>query len=417
MSTDVLDVTEKKVQVTLPAGFKHLYDDVYRVRWDLIEFADDGFDPNATQFVYQNPRHIKNGSRLMGKGGSKQEMDELREAIRTEGLKHPLDCRWSSSERQKIQLVGGSRRKRSIDKLRSEKAMCHNPATQSEESADQVYEYIVCHVNEMDDDTALKHAVSSNEQGRPIGEGALVALVRHLRKCGRTDEQIRWSLSKSPTWVKESDEILQLDDKTFESFCQEDINRTVALKLVKIPELQQRLNILGASIRVAEARISADIKKHDAQIDKAKDDEELAQGEIMAAKHTNKSSAKAQKKVRAARDKVSAHEKAKEEILTKRTGKVGTQDLEKAVADTGQESDATPSRRPLSSNKVKKEWLGNIAAWIKAGSKNEDGEDLEISMDDLHFGKVFCEALLSGEENVAKVFKVNARNRERRKKK
>ena len=407
MPTEV-DSTTTTTQETYPDGIIHMFDNVFKVRHDLIEFADDGIDPESTEFVYQNPRHIVNGAQPMGKGGTKEEMATLREAIRSEGLKHPLDCRWLP-DHKKIQLVGGSRRKRSIDKLRAENAKCYNPVTSDLEPATGLYEYIVCHINEMDDETALKHAISSNEEGRPIGEGALAALVRHLRKCGKSDDQIRWTLSKSVAWLRQTDEILQLDSKCFNAFCTEEINRTVALKLVSIPDVKRRLQLFGDATKEASARIQANIKKHDEQIEKAKDEEELLEGEARAAEVMGKPATKARKKVSVARDRIAQHEKAKDEVGKKRTNRVIAKDLAAAAKKNGEDN---VDVRPLTATKVKKEWLSTVTALIAKKGTAEDGT--EYDLDHLYCAQILLKAYLQGEEKIEKVLKIIARNQDRR---
>jgi len=403
VETETVKLPSKKI---LPEGIIHMFDDVYKVRHDLVEFADDGFDLNAKEFVYQNPRHIANGTQKMGLGGSRDEMDSLRAAICTEGLKHPLDCRWIK-DGKKVQLIGGSRRKRSIDKLRADNTNCHNPATGKREPAANVYEYVVCHINDMDDDTALKHAVSSNEESKSIGEGALAALVRHLRHCKKDDDYIRWVLSKSVAWLRQTDEILQLDDKCFNAFCDEQINRTVAIRLVAIPDVGHRLQLLGDASKEAAVRIQASLKKHDEQIDKAKDEEEQLDGEARAADAMGQPSTKVRKKLSETRDRIEHHEKAKEETAKKRTNRVIAKDLDKAAKSTG-DTDV----KPLTAVKVRKEWLEAVTALIDNKGVAEDGTQYDL--DHLHCAKTLIKAFLQGEENIEKPLKIIARNQERR---
>ena len=393
-------------QKKYPDGIIHMFDDLFRVRADMVDYADDGFDQDAKKFVYQNPRQISNGEQLMGKGGTPAEMDSLREAIRTEGLKHPLDCRWHFNG-SRIQLIGGSRRKRSIDKLIADKSKCYNPVSREMEPASSVYEYIVCHINEMDDDTALKHAISSNEEGRSIGEGALAALVRHLRQCGKDDDYIRHTLSKSVMWLRQTDEILRLDDRSFDAFCTEKINRTVALKLVAVPDVKRRLLLLGDAAKEASIRIQADIAKHDEQIFKAEKEEEELSGELRAAEEMGVPTDDTEKKISAVKDRIAHHEKAKLAANKKRTNKVIAKDLSNAASGTSDDE-----VKPLTSVKVRKEWLGTVSALLKSEGKDEDGT--EYDLDILHCAKSLIGAYLQGEENITKVLKIIARNQERR---
>jgi len=401
------DVVDQQTVRKLPEGIIHLHGDLYRVRHDLIEYASEGFDPASTEFVFQNPRHISDGTesgKTIGHGFSKEAMDELREAIRTEGLDHPLVCRWLPGN-QKVQIVAGERRKRCLDKLRKDKETVFDPTTQQMVSAADHYNFIECRISEMDEKTALKRSISETETGKSFGEGALVLLVRHLRTCGMDDKEILATMSKSPSWLKQSDDILKLDEKCFKSFCTDKINRTVALQLVNIPDVTKRIQLLGKASEIAQQRIAQEIKKLDAQIEGAQTDLEHAEGEAAAAdvQGTPAQKKRAMKKVRAARDKVTTKQKAKETAKGKGTAKVIDKDLRKAAKSSGTDGDDEAVKpKSLTGVKVKKHYVDILASIIRRGGKTEDGEEVEFEIEELQLAKTISECIYKGEADVLK---------------
>lgn len=404
----------KQKATNLPEGVTHLHGDLYRVRHDLIEYADDGFDLGSDELIFQNPRHItaSTDSKPMGLGFSKPEMDELRESIRTQGLKSPLSTRWMPGN-QKVQIVDGERRKRSIDKLRKDKSDVYVPATGKQAPAGEHYEYIDCRIEEMDEEAALKHSISMTQSGRSFGEGALVVIVRHLRKCGKDDKEILEIMGKSPSWLKQSDDILQLDDKSFTAFCDDKINRTVALQLVTIPDVAKRIKLLGHASKIAQQRITEEMKKLDDQVEKAETELEHAEGEEAEANAigTPDKKKKATRKVRVARTKVETKKKAKEEATKKGTAKVIDKDLQQAAKETETE-DVKP--KALTGVKIQKHYVDVLVSTIRRGGKDEEGNDLDFDPEELQLAKTVCDFIVKGEPDVFKALKQHRTNKARR---
>lgn len=401
-------IAEQKKSATqeLPEGVKHLHGDMYLVCHDLIEYADDGFDLSAAALIFQNPRHISASTdgKPMGIGFSKTEMDELRESIRTEGMKNPLSTRWLPG-RKKVQVVDGERRKRSLDKLRKDKTPVYVPATGEYAPATEHYEFIECRIEEMTEEAALKHSISMTERGCSFGEGALVLIVRHLRNCGKEDKSILEIMGKSTSWLKQSDDILKLDDKTFQAFCGDQINRTVALQLVTIPDIGKRIKLLGKATQIAQQRIMDEINKLDEQIDKAETELEHAEADEVVANALGSGTdkKKANRKVRTARNKVDSKKKAKEETGQKGTSKVIDKDLQQAAKEEGVEEDIKP--KSLTGVKIGKHYVDALALTIRRGGKDDEGNDLGFDMEELHLAKTVCENIVKGEVDVFKAIK------------
>ena len=139
----------------LPSGTKHLFGTMFSVRLSMIKVADGGFDPTSTELSFFNPRWTEMNGKRFGVGFSAQEMQDLREDIQTEGLNHPLRCRWfpyqhpRTTQPKGVQLVDGERRFRSLSLLVKENVLCFDVNTGQMRPARELYEWIECRVTEI----------------------------------------------------------------------------------------------------------------------------------------------------------------------------------------------------------------------------------------------------------------------------
>ena len=135
-------------------AIQHIERDLYRVRLDEVKFAE-GSESEALSF--RNPRCILGSTNP--KGFSREEMTELREAIRTEGLKQPILLRWIEIDGERnIQCIGGERRCRCIRKLVADNEQCWDAAEETFKPAAELYQYVDARINNLDDASAWKHA-------------------------------------------------------------------------------------------------------------------------------------------------------------------------------------------------------------------------------------------------------------------
>lgn len=384
-------------QDEVSADIIHLHGDLYRVKYDLIEYADGNFNITGKKLVFQNPRHIStNSGKPLGEGFGKAAMDELFHALVTEGMKNPLSCRWLPGK-NKVQLVDGERRKRCIDKLRKENPMVHVPSTGETVSAVEHYEYIDCRIEEMSDESALKHAISMTESSKHFGEGALVLLVQHLRNHNMDDKTILSIMSKSASWLKQSDDILQLDKESLAAFCNNKINRTVALRLLTVDE-KKRSILLDKSSEISKARIEKEIEKHDLQIEEAQQELQEVEKEAAEVAGRPRKEKKVSKKISMARDKVDQKVKEKEEVQEKGTAKVILKDLQLAAQEEGLTEEVKP--KPLSAVKIQKCYLDVINKLIDNDGVDEESEDIVLESQNLELAKIICEGILQGYEDI-----------------
>lgn len=202
---------------------------------------------------FKNPRRAS--SAVQPKGYAPEEMEELRNAIKNEGLEHPLSIRaWAG--KKKYVVLNGERRFRCLQKLIADKEMCYDPATKQNRPADQLYKSVCCRVHsDITDDVAYQLAFSTNDRACDIGETATVAVVRHFYQDLKWSEaQILKVTGKSKPWLAETIAIIKLDQTTWDSFAAGRINRSVAAALAQKTE-RERVASLEAVIEVQKHRV------------------------------------------------------------------------------------------------------------------------------------------------------------------
>lgn len=400
-------------------GIQHLNGNLYRVRNTLINFTEQG-EPN-NGLTFSNPRLINGNPKP--KGFSKEEMNELREAIRTEGLANPLLLRWSEVDnKRKLQVVGGERRKRCIDKLITSDADCFDPATESWMKASKVYEYIDVRINEMDDQTAFKNAFSENDTSVGIGDGATIGLIAEFRKAGWTDDEILKTTGKSISWLRDTDILLSLDEKTFAALTSEEINRSSALELAKIEDVQTRTEHLHLAEQFAVSRIKALKEKLTHEVESAETKAELAKAAAVEAVIRNNDEDAAEKEKAKQEKALARAAKKKQEIenLDENMPVITGKDLHKAKNKIASKDETISDEeledgKALTNAKIAKYWYEPLAKIIKdwEGLEGEaEGANLEIDLCDAKLVLLLIDARLQGIKDITSLLQAHKLTKE-----
>lgn len=389
-------------------GITHISDDLYKVPLSIIQLTAPGF-AGVTDLEFRNPRHALDDGKLKAHGFDKVSMDELRESIRTEGLENPLICRviQNGDSEPVIQLVAGERRKRCLDKLVKGNEDCYDPADGEFKAAKDVHKTVLCRVRLLDDEDSFKLAFGENDRAVGIGEGATLALIRHLRNCNASDEQLQRITGKSITWVRDTDTLLSLDDTTFAAVCNDEVNRTVALTLAKINDVEERLERLKNAQAYVQRRIEKVKIKVVKEVKEAEQEEEIASADMTLAEHMDEDVDAAQAVAAKAKRKAAAKRKKAEELEGKKL-QVTSKDLR---ASATKEEDGV---KPLTFKKIQKSWKEPIAALIRRKFKDEEGDVVEVDSEDVYFLKLICEKIEAGERDPMKLLRQHARNKANR---
>lgn len=386
-------------------GVIHLYGNLYRMRLDLIHFADT---VEKDVLSFKNPRLMLAGSKP--KGFSKEEMSELRESVRTIGLENPMILRPVEFEGKTIlQLISGERRTRCCQKLVKDDADCYNPATGKYVKASDLYEYVEVRINHLDDRAAWKSAYSSNDKAVDIGDGATIALIREWRNAGWTDDEILETTGKSISWLRDTDVLIGLDEETFDALKNEQINRSVALEFAKIEDVNERLETLKSALNFASTRLQEIKKKLAKAADNAEDKLELAEAQKAAAELGGDKKAKEKAEVKAT--KLAARVAKKKAAADDESTKVNSKDLQKArssVKKTGN-SHAGEDAKALTRNKIQKHWYAPCAAHVKGAEESDDFDN-----EDARLVILLSESIEKGNEDIFKILKHHKKMKDKR---
>ena len=399
MPEEVVNETKNEtiVERELPEGVVSLTGNLYTIDPTDLVFADGGFNPDSDKLEYRNIRYALAQQKLVGSGLERDKMARLTERIRTEGLHQYPICRWFDAG---VQVVDGERRTRCIRKLISDNAQCWDKKTKTWVPAKELYANLPVFIDEMTDEEALRLNFSASESGQAFGDGAVIAYVKHLRKCGLEDKDILYLTGYSSEWLKQSDKLCNLDEKCFSALSEGKITRGLASELLEIDEIPARLEILDQRITKAEKRHAEVNKALAAKVETAKDTLEVAkadevqadregQGDIQEAKAKRK---KATKTVESAEEKLKKHQDAQP----------------KAGAKTGTEP------KPLTYSKIEKCWLEPVVATIKSECKDENGEPLLIDMEDLRLAKFLCEQMRKGQKDILRILASHKKHKDER---
>jgi hypothetical protein len=379
--------------VDLPKGVEHLYGSLYSVPLKDIKFAEGGFGAEDSVLVFKNTRHALAGMKVLGRGLDKDSMKILRDSIKIQGIHNLPLCRWHEGG---VQCVEGERRLRSVNKLFNENIDCYDKKTGNIVPAKELYKKITVQIEEMDDKTAYKTSLAASEMSEGFGEGARVAFIAYLRRCNLPDSDILDITGYGVEWLKLTDKLSKLDEKTFAALASEEINRAVALKLLGISDLKERHKKLNKFLETANERWFA---TQAALEEKA---EQL--GEIAEVAESN------------AEDNGSEEEKSKAQKAKERAATAAAQAQKHANTKpkATPKDDDSPVPKPLTAVKLTKFWLEPVKEIVKNNCVDEKGQDLQIDPEDARLAKTLCEYFIKGEVDIAKILKSHAKNKARR---
>jgi hypothetical protein len=353
---------------------RHLHGNLFRVRRNRIQLSKSGLSVKDGELIYGNPRWFTNNKgELEAKGIEKSKMDELQNSIQEEGLENPIRLRVIESDSGSyLEVVNGERRFRCVESLCEKNPPCFDAEANFYRPASDVFEWIDCRVEHMDDKTALRIALKPNETSEVIGDLASFHVVKTLRQSGFDDQEILKATGKSTSWLRETEKIVDLDEKCLDHFESDRINRTVALHLSMIADLDERHRLLEEIENSSEIRHASKIKKAEQKIEKAEMNQEIhnAAAELASAEGDEEEAEIHKKKSQKAKKKV---EEAKEQHENLVSG---------STTATGKDVQTVEGSGPLSHTKIKSLYLDLINKVIEQNGFDDDDNSygLDISM-------------------------------------
>lgn len=382
---------------------KHLHGNLYRVRRSRIRMARAGLSVDNGRLVYGNPRWFvnKNGERE-ARGIESSKMDELKHSIQHSGLDNPIRLRPVESDENFLEIVNGERRFRCISMLCDEGSICHDAAVGDKATAEDVYEWVDCRIDRMDDCEALGVALKTNETSEVIGDLANIEVVKALRDAGYDDSEILKATGKSVSWLRETDRIIGLDEVCLDHFQRDQITRKAALQLALIENAEERISLLESIVSIARNRRESKIRQLDRQIDDAETKElinnaaaEVANkiGDEEQAERLAAAGRKAKKKMESA--------KGERERVSSKPAKADARDIKKVNSSkkSREEVDDSESEEHLMS-----QYMEVIEQVIASQGFDEDGNSYGLDIGLLSVVGGVLGAIIMGLDNPMEVF-------------
>jgi hypothetical protein len=408
--------TNEKVRVNgkdypLPEEYKLLDSEgfAYEVPLSSIRYAEPPTDDKSGEYRWYNYRHVtKNGL-------GDEEMKALRNSIRDLGLLNKPLCCWAVDDNgiPFPKLLAGERRVRSLRTLVEENKKVFSIAKNVYVPAQDVYSHLIVTIRSIaDDDEALSLAWGSEDR-EDWGDSAKTRMVMELRKAGKDDKDILRITRKSTSWLRDEDLLAGLDEDTYTAYDRGTINRTVALKLCRIDDLEERKQLLEEIHKEALADRQRQINELKSAVNKAETAALIAEGKDVITEsdgdteHRSKSRKKVESlKARAAKKKIKL-EKIKEKPVQAKSTHINR--VAKKRMDANGVAGAKPvvDVKVLTPAKIIKQ-LGVIERSIKSGGKDENGKQVmdETALQFLQaFVKPVVKGICEGKDDIIAVFK------------
>ena len=393
--------------VNLPEGIKLLHGALYLVPFDMISIADK--EPSEDGYKFSNPRTLteKGQSDLM----DKKSAELLRADIRDRTLMAPFVCRWAEENGEiRPQLVGGERRHRAVDKLRTDKTLVKD-ASSAKLNAEGEYEYeyrpasevyamVPCQIFSAKSDVdALGLAYSENAMRLNLTEGHDIAICQELRKSGASDEKIMEIMRKDARWLRDTDNFINnLDESSLKDLIEDRIDRDSAKALLEIEDVDIRTKIRES----ANAESAEDAARRRARYQKrvaaAMEEQEIAAGSKADADY---SGTQAVKDV-ANKTLVDADAKVKRTIEDRDSKKAITKKKHIVSATKSVTGNDPTNKHSMRAPKIQEYYVDYLASVIDNDGKAPD-ESFQIDTKALEFGLAIAKGILSGQTNCADI--------------
>lgn len=374
---------------------QHLHGNLFRARRGLVKLANSGLSVQEGKLVYGNPRWFVNKSgEPEAKGIEKGKMEELRNSIQDEGLENPIRLRVKEGKKNFLEVINGERRLRCVEQLCERDVPCFDAESNSQRPASEMYEWIECRIEFMDDEMALRCALKPNETSEVIGELASLNVVKTLRDSGFDDQDILKATGKSISWLRETEKIIGLDEVCLGYFENEKINRKVALHLAQIEDAEERIATLEKINEAAMARHSEKIKQAEKKVSNANKDQECQETAAHLAKKSGDDEAAEQHIEKSKKAKKRAEEGSNERRkLSGKSATATSKDLE-SVSDVS---------KPLSHNKIQSLYMDLIEQIIESEGIDESGDSMGINLELLKAVAGVLSAIMSGKKEAIDV--------------
>ena len=355
-----------------------LADNFYQVDFAaVIVETPDADESDSLKFV--NPRSIdSNVADSIGFGV--EDMEQLKESIRTKGLLNPLmgrikEVKGQDGVLQKVSLINGHRRYAAIGELLEADAPCFDPVTRQTVNAKSLYKQILFKIFDAQDD--FECYILAFEEDRTkvkFGSGTEAKFVQHCRSRMIPDDQILKMTGNSPEWLQNTYSLIDSlinDEVILNHWFNCKIDRGLTKHLSSIENVEERHEKMYSAISNAQERYNIKLEKINASIESKIDKIEV----LSASKACDEFAGR----IADADEKQARIEELEEEVgecKKKRTttgGRAGKADLKKFMR--GKEGDADSDTIPAT-HRISVKWPEFFKKIVQNGGALPENEDV-----------------------------------------
>lgn len=279
-------LNEKEYEI--PSSFHFIGEgNLFKVPFDSVRLGNFELKPGV--FVPQ-PRRLVADANFQGLGLSPDEIAQIAESIRVKGLDYPLQCRYKlDGDEICCEILDGDRRWNGIKLLRETNAKCWDRETESYRPAQELYENIPTRLSVIGDADVWKVMNEVQNSTKPWGDGVPVVFVKICRENGLSDDEILSKTGNGAQWLRDMDDLCNLDEVTFGYLARGQINMRTARRILGIKDIGERHAWLKESYGLAELEKEKEIKKLDRQIESTETRIETKEAEIALAEESGAS--------------------------------------------------------------------------------------------------------------------------------
>lgn len=215
------------------------------------------------EFGFFNPRilDVKNRENY---GFSKEEIDQLKNSIKSKGLMENFHVNHINGE---YVLIDGHRRHEAISQLLEENASCYDVHTNQYVYAKDLYTNIIVKVHHgLNPAQCFSRSFESDSNKISFGENATIRFVDYCIVFNMPEHKIFEMCGKTISWLRYATKLLQKvnqDPDIKEALLDGRINANAANSLMEIADEEERQRVFQTAIKKASCDYEEKIKKQD----------------------------------------------------------------------------------------------------------------------------------------------------------
>ena len=414
---------------------------------EIVERPEPG---EESEKLFFNPRELSSFT--------PESMESLRNSIRADGLQQPPLVRAFTSKDgksiDKVELIAGERRFRSIQKIIDDDLPCLDEDTKKPKqfevgqvvvskghfgevishkedivtvqlldnnnvltdeirhfiyddvfmtiSGRELYNDVPCRVvYDINDFRALRLAFAENDKAQSLSTREEIVLVERLSRRGLKVSEIAEHLGTNDTWVSQTSNFREfLPPEALDCLLQGNMKRHTAVKIMSYKP-KDRSNLWASTVE-AEAQETAEaLQNAEEEVIQAEDEEVIAISDLNSAvkEGDEKAVKKAERVAASAAAKVEKAQEKKQKVESE-SGKIKISHIQKGAAKAG----LNPKKiKMLSREEVEEHFISGLEEYLESGFDPVNEQDIPVDL--VYLMQMTAKAIINGDRDAQSVLR------------